>query len=199
MKRFQAWAQCCAWAGLFEKTKAFFPSVAVTYRHCNLALVEKAGCGTSPSRLLKIKVFLVLVPGDCSARSSESVPALAEPRCPRTPQNCPYLAERKNLSLFLSPVPSLSCNVVLYEQWLILTASRMPFHWDEKLDPDLFSLSFQMKPEELFWESSALCTLPKQIWKDSFLSATDPARYTGSLVNEREGHLQPLCRGMGFS
>lgn len=74
------------------------------YRHCNLALVERADCGTSPGRLLKIKVFLVLVPGDCSARSSESVPALADPRRPHTPQNSPYLAERKKA---LSP--SLSC------------------------------------------------------------------------------------------
>lgn len=169
------------------------------YRHCNLALVEKAGCGTSPGRLLKMKVLLVLVPGDCSARSSESVPALADPCCPHTPQNGPYLAERKNLFLPASLLCLLSCNVVLYEQWHILTASRMPFHWDEKLSPDLFLLSFQMKPEELFWESSALCTLPKQIWKDRFLNATDPARYTGSLVNEREGHSQPHWGRLGFS
>jgi len=71
--------------------------------------VEKAGCGTSPGRLLKIKVFLVSVPGDCSARSSELVPALADPCYPHTPQNGPYLAERKNLSFSLPPscAPSL--------------------------------------------------------------------------------------------
>lgn len=81
------------------------------YRHCNLALVEKAGCGTSPGRSLKIKAFLVLVPGDCSARSSESVPALADPCCPHTPQNGPYLAERKNL--FLLPLSCARSHVTL--------------------------------------------------------------------------------------
>jgi len=80
--------------------------------------VEKAGCGTSPGRLLRIKAFLVLVPGDCSARSSESLPTLADPRCPHTPPNGPYLADRKKSLLFLpaSLMCSFSSNVVLYEQ-----------------------------------------------------------------------------------